>query len=250
MLIKNQEKIKNETVKSMIDATENLTESPIVEYFYNNPDKNPRLTGCRLMFDTKTEKFSLSWGIIDYNVTDDVKDEIVLHIFTSKDNQAKLINGPVKNFQSWMMDVVIPNYQSKLLEFVDSVDQVRELSCDGLCQVRADKKLVTDFARLGTQLSGLKISWRDVQLSTLLYTLAFTVHDYTRTMDCPDDDFLPNIDNVVQIAQWAIEDVELSDIEKAQIAKMLRWIQEDFVEFFYSYRMRHHFEQLQELVKK
>lgn len=157
MLTKNQEKLENKTVKTLITATEKLTESPIVEYFYKNLDEIPSLIGYQLMFDTGTEKFSLMRRMLDYNVTDKTKNEIVLHIFTIKDNQAKLINGPVKNFQDWMIETVIPSYQNRLLEFVDGVDQTRELSCDGLCQVRADKKLVTDFANLGSQLSELKI---------------------------------------------------------------------------------------------
>lgn len=249
MITKNQETIKNETVKKLIESTEKLKESPIVEYFYRNTDKNPSLTGCRLMFDTETEKFSLSWGMIDYDVIDDIKDEIVLHVFVGEDNQARLINGPVKNFQEWMMEIVIPNYQSRLLEFVDGVDQTRELSCDGLCQVRADKKLVIDFAKLGTQLADLTISWRDMKFSTLLYAMIFKIYNYTSVMSCPDTDYLPNIDNIVSAVRWAIKENGLFDYEKVQVAKMLKWIEGDFTEFFYSDRMRDNFERLENLVE-
>lgn len=249
MLIKNQEKLENKTVKAMIEATENLTESPIVEYFYNNPDKNPSLSGYRLVFDTKTKEFSIHFGFVDYDVTDKMKNEIVLHIFQSKDNQAKLINGPVKNFQIWMMETVIPNYQNTLFEFVDGVDQPRELGWKGLNQVRADKKLVIDFARLGTQFAGLRISWRDMKFSTLLYSMIFTVYYYTKDMNCPDDDYLPNIDNVVKAVRWAIKENGLFDSEKTQVAKMLKWIEFDFTEFFYSDIMRDNFEKLENLVE-
>lgn len=249
MITKNQETIKNETVKKLIKATETLKESPIVEYFYNNPDYTPSLSGYKLMFNLKTREFSVSWAMMDYNVTYKSKDEIVLHIFKTEDNQARLINGPVKNFQEWMMGTVIPNYQNRLLEFVDGLDQVRELSCDGLCQVRADKNLVTDFAKLGTQLSELKISYQDMKFSTLLYSMIFKVENYTSVMPCPDTDFLPNIDNVVKIVKWTIKEIELSDDEKEQVLKMLKWVEGDFTEFFYSEGMRHHFEELESLVE-
>lgn len=250
MITNNQEKLENKTVKTLIAVTEKLTESPIVEYFYNNSDTNPSLTGYQLIFDTGTEKFSLMRRMLDYNVTDKTKNEIVLHIFTIKDNQTKLINGPVKNFQDWMIEIVIPQYQNRLLEFVDGIDQTRELSCDGLCQVKADKKLVTDFANLGSQLSELKISWRDMKISTVLYVMIFKIKNYTSIMSCPDTDFLPNIDNVVQVVKWTIEETKLSDNDKVQVAKMLNWIKGDFTEFFYSESMRHHFEELEALVEE
>lgn len=249
MITKNQETIKNETVKKLIESTEKLKESPVVEYFYNYIDKNPNLTGYRLMFNTKTEEFSIHFGFVDYEVTDKNQDDIMLHIFVGEDNQAKLINGPVKNFQEWMMSEIIPSYQNRLLEFVDGIDQSWKLSCDGLCRVRADKKLVIDFAKLGTQLADLTISWRDMKFSTLLYAMIFKIYNYTSVMSCPDTDYLPNIDNIVSAVRWAIKENGLFDYEKVQVAKMLKWIEGDFTEFFYSDRMRDNFERLENLVE-
>lgn len=64
-----------------------------------------------------------------------------------------------------------------------------------------------------------------------------------------DTDYLPNIDNVVTAVKWALEEAELSDSEKIQVAKMLKWIEGDFTEFFYSDQMRDNFERLENLVE-
>lgn len=89
-----------------------------------------------------------------------------------------------------------------------------------------------------------------MKLSTLLYAMIFKIYNYISTMVVPDTDYLPNIDNVVTAVKWALEDAELSDSEKIQVAKMLHWVEGDFTEFFYSDRMRDNFAELEDLVEK
>lgn len=237
----------DKTVEKLVKATNNLNNSPIVEYFKNV--KYFDLNNFSLIFNRDTEKFLLRYN--SEFVFNNDNNKIKIHRFSEMDDQQMLLHGTVEDFQNWMQTTVVPSYQQNLSEFVDkTMNKFNELKLMKLAEFFKDNDLMKYYIPLGHQLASLQISWCDVDFTDVIYALVLYIFMFTKTGKQPENNFAIGIDNAMLILKFTVESqANFTDTEKDELCKIFRWLNIQIRKFVDSPQLVHDFQSLQELVQ-